>query len=365
MRRGGIFSWSLMLTGFTCTYESLFVINEICNPAVCRHDGLEIVGKSLNKSGGGWSEVLNSDMVDQSHFSIKARRGEGRRAGDAGDCLQGFGIDEFEVVDGEVGGSVGDEVGAGAFQVDARVLFSGDGEVAGGQEGPANAGGVLPLIVGQADVSGRHGESVRLANRRVVDDFDGDIQVANHAVDERQLLEVLFSKDREIRGDEVEKFEDNGEDSVEVARAAGSAKISGEQRVGDENRVIGMVEGFFFGGEGEIDSCCCAKSEVLLEGLGVVSEVADAIKLDGIDEDRDHHGSGGADQLAGMAKEGEVPFVERTHRGNKGDRGRVIFDQLFYSVDVGYGRDHVCIVVLMRRKSTKKLFESLEVMRAV
>lgn len=279
-------------------------------------------------------------MIDQSHFSVETRRGQNGWSGDAGNGLQGVGIDELKVINREAGRGFGAEVGVGALQVNGRVLFARDCEVARGHECPMNAGGVPALLRSETSIAGGKGEAVLFPHGGMADHFHRDIQVSDHPPNQGKLLEVLVSEDRKVRANQVEQLQHDGENAIEVSRSTGSAEVLGEKGFGHQDRVVAMVDRFFFRGEGEIDPFRPAKCEVFLKGLGVVGEIAHAVKLDGIYENRDHHCAVRTDQLAGFPEEGEVTFVEGTHGGDESQRPGVLRDQFLDCMDVGDGGDH-------------------------
>ena len=143
--------------------------------------------------------------------------------------MEGEGVEEFEVVDVEVGGGVFEEVVAGGVEVRGGGLFAVFGEVAGGEEGAADSGGVGAVLGGELAVAGGEGEAVGLADGGVGNDFDGDVEVADHATDEGELLVVFVSEDGEIGLEDVEEFEDDGEDAIEMSGAGGAAEVFCEE----------------------------------------------------------------------------------------------------------------------------------------
>lgn len=101
-----------------------------------------------------------------------------------------------------------------------------------------------------------------------------------------------------------------------MAGAGLSAEVLGEEGLGDGDGAVWVVEALSGGGEGDIDPFVLTFTEVFGEGLGVLGEVLGAVELDGVDEDGDDDGAGGADLAAGGAKEFEVAVVEGSHGGN-------------------------------------------------
>ncbi len=91
-----------------------------------------------------------------------------------------------------------------------------------------DGGGVLAVLGGEAAVAGGHGKAVGFADGGVGYDFDGEVEVAHHALDDGELLEVFFAEDGGVAAGEQEKFQDNGADAIEVAGSGGTAEMGGE-----------------------------------------------------------------------------------------------------------------------------------------
>jgi len=279
-------------------------------------------------------------VVDEANGTVEASGREGDGGGDFGDGLEGLGVDEFKVVDFETGEGFLEEMVAGGVEVDGRRLLSVLSEIAGGEEGAANSGGVGAVFGGELSVAGGEGESIGFTNGGVADDFDGDIEIAHHAPDEGELLEVLVSEEGDVGLEEIEEFQDDGEDAIEVTWAGGSAEVSGEERFGDESGVIGGVKVWNLRDEGEIDSFLFAEGEVVFERLGIISEILGAVELDGIDENGDGDRSAGADVPAGGPDELKVSFMQGSHGGNQGEGPGGGLEGLVERGDVREAGDH-------------------------
>src|SRR6266852_4723528 len=61
-------------------------------------------------------------------------------------------------------------------------------------------------------------QPVLLANGRHSNNVDLEIEIADHAANDRELLKILFTKHRRIRRKNVEEFRDNGANSPEMSR---------------------------------------------------------------------------------------------------------------------------------------------------
>lgn len=159
------------------------------------------------------------------------------------------------------------------------------------------------MFCGEADVSGGESESIGFTDGGKSDDFNGHIQIPNHTADKSDLLEVLVAKDGKIRLDDVEELEHYGEDSVKMTGPTRTTKVFGEQRFGNQNRVVALIERFFFRSESQINPFFFTQREVGLQGARIVVQVSNAVKLDWIDENRDGHCAGWADKSSAAANQ--------------------------------------------------------------
>jgi hypothetical protein len=72
-------------------------------------------------------------------------------------------------------------------------------------------------------------------------DAHGNIQVANHSAQNRQLLKILFAEDRGIGLDKMEQFRNDGADTGEMAGTRSSAHCRCERRFVYHNGCIGRI----------------------------------------------------------------------------------------------------------------------------
>ena len=148
----------------------------------------------------------NFDMINQPDVPIKASCCEDGGTVDFWDGLQCLGVHQLEIIDGKILWGVGEEVLSGSLKINFGFLFPISIEITGRFEGPPNSGGVLALLRAKTGISGRECETVVLPHRGVASDFHRDIEVPDHAPDNRELLEVLVSEDRNLRLEDVEEF---------------------------------------------------------------------------------------------------------------------------------------------------------------
>src|SRR5262249_11335792 len=80
----------------------------------------------------------------------------------------------------------------------------------------------------QARVPARHREAVGLADGRRPDDVDPEVEIAGHAPDHRELLEVLLAEDGDVRTHEVKELAHDRRDAAEVTGAMRTTEVAGE-----------------------------------------------------------------------------------------------------------------------------------------
>lgn len=181
--------------------------------------------------------------------------------------------------------------------------------------------GLLALGWGEVAVARAEGEAVGFADGVDADDVDGDVEVFNHAADDGELLVVFFAEDGGGGLDDVEEFEDNKTDTVEVAGAAGATEVGGEVGFDDVDGAVGEVDFVWFGCENHIDANVGAEGEVGVELAGVFGEVFFGAELGGVDKDADGDASVCAGEFFCFAHESEVAFVEGAHSRHKDEWG--------------------------------------------
>lgn len=261
-------------------------------------------------------------MIDQTNRAVKTRRCQSGGGGELGDGLQGRGVDKLEVIDAEISRSVFEKVGFCRGEIDVGGLLAGLDEVSGGGEGALDARGVGVVVGNEFAIAGGEGEAVVLADGRMTNNFDWHIEIADHAIDEGELLEVFFAENSAVGLEDVEQFQNHGEDAIEMPGAGGAAEVFGEEGFRDEDGAVGEVEFAGIGDKGEIDTFGFAGGEVVFKSFGVIKEVLGAVELDWIDENRDRDRAPGADFFTRRTEQGEVPLVERSHCRDEGEGTR-------------------------------------------
>ena len=80
---------------------------------------------------------------------------------------------------------------------------------------------------GEIGVARGDGEAVGFADGGAGDDFNGEIEVGDHASDDNGLLGVFLAEAGEVGLDDVEELGDDGADAPEVSRPGGAAEDAG------------------------------------------------------------------------------------------------------------------------------------------
>ena len=261
-------------------------------------------------------------MIDQTNRVVKARCRQSGGSGEFSDGLQGNRVDELEVVDGEISRGVAEKMGFCGVEINRGRLFAGLDEISGCGESAVDARSVGAVFWSKFAISRGKGEPVGFADGRAADNFDRKVQIADQAINEGELLEVFFAKNGTVGLEDVEQFQDDGENAVKMPGAGGSAEVFGEAGFRDENGAIGEIECVGTGDEGEIDALGFAGGEVIFKSLGVVKEVLGAVELDWIHENRDRDRALGPDFFTRRMEQGEVSLVERSHCRDEGQGTR-------------------------------------------
>lgn len=166
-------------------------------------------------------------MIDEADLAIEDGGGHDGRALDASDRFESLGIDHFQVVDSEEWGIL--EMLSGRGEERGGVAFSAAEEGAGGLECAMDSGSIRPVFGEESHIAGGHRQAIVLADRRVRDDVDGEIEVADHPANDGELLNIFFAEYGRIGLEEIEEFEYDCADAVEMSGASRTAELPGEQ----------------------------------------------------------------------------------------------------------------------------------------
>ncbi len=174
----------------------------------------------------------------------------------------------------------------------------------------------LPIGRGQEGVARRHGEAVRLPDRRHPDDGGRKIEIGGHAADDGELLPILFPEQRDIGRDLVEQFGDDSGDAIEMPRPGGTAQRIRQPRHLHAGRGARRNHGSDVRRpeDGRARRRQQRRIGRLLPGIAI--EILAHAELQRIDEDRHH-------DMVGAAPRGidqrQMAGVQRPHRRHQRD----------------------------------------------
>src|SRR5688572_10856829 len=143
------------------------------------------------------------------------------------------------------------------------------------------AGAVLRL---EQAVARAHGEAVGLAQGRAAHDLGVEEERASEALDELELLEVLFAEVRTLRAREQEELQHDGQHAVEMPRARGALELEAALALAHAITIAVGIDLLGAGQEDEVAARAAQQGEVRIERARVAGEVAGVVELRGIDE---------------------------------------------------------------------------------
>lgn len=243
---------------------------------------------------------------------------------DRGKRLEGFAGNEFEVVDAKAFGRSLKLV-ACCGEVTLGTSFSGNCEVVRREQSFAQARGVSAVFKSEVSVAGRHREAVFFPKGIGGNDFDIEGEISDHTANDGQLLVVLFSKDSEVGLDEVEEFENDGANAVEVTGAAGSAEMRSELFLKHLDGVVFGVKICGSGVKDMIHPLLTAFFEIGSECLRVILQVFWSVELQRIDKNRGNDSAFLAHGLTRFLEETGVPWVQGAHRRDESHWARPVY----------------------------------------
>ncbi|GAA3118072.1 hypothetical protein GCM10020001_042500 [Nonomuraea salmonea] len=101
------------------------------------------------------------------------------------------------------------------------------------------------------------------------EDLDGQVEVGDHAADERELLGVLLPEDREVGLHQVEQLEHDRQHAVEVPRARGPLDDAAHLAGGDGDLAVGRIHVIGGGVEDNLDAFGPAHVQIGIECTGI------------------------------------------------------------------------------------------------
>ena len=130
-----------------------------------------------------------------------------------------------------------------------------------------------PLSRRQIDVTRTQRQAVGLAHNRHADDLHRHIEIAHHALDHGELLEILAAEEGNIGLDEVEELVHHRRHPAKVAGAAGAAEDISQPFDIDPGRSISRIEGGSVRGKDEIDAGGTGEFAVALQRARIGGEI--------------------------------------------------------------------------------------------
>lgn len=282
-------------------------------------------------AGGGWercrvvpsgcgraSFLLKLDVIDEA--GLVEEHGDGCEAMvlDDRQGFQGPCICDLNVVDPAEWGVFGEVV----LDQIHHAFGTGDALAMGfpcSQECLAEGWGLEALFGAKVTIAGTHGEAIRFSNRVDAMQGDGQIEVANEAADDGELLEVLFAKDGIVRLKEIEELRYDGADAIEMARPTGTAELCGEAGLDDLDAAIRVIHLLHRRGEDYVCPCCTAFVQVVIQVAWIAIKIFVGTELEWVDEDAGGNMAMGSGHLAGRFDQGGVPRMQCPHGGNEDD----------------------------------------------
>src|SRR5712664_2151201 len=232
---------------------------------------------------GGIANWFDVQVVNEAGLADENGEERVTGAGDAGDGLEGVGVDDFGVVDGGVGLGF-NHFAQDGLQVEGIAHAGGEFGACGFERAMQNGGGTALGGI-QIRVARREREAIRLADDGADDDFGVEIEVARYLGDDTDLLRVFAAEVGKIWLDDLEQFHDDGGDAAKMAGTRAAFEAVAEPFNGDVSAEVGGVD---FGGGGQKEGVDAGGGKffgIRFEGAGIFGEVFVGAKLFGVDED--------------------------------------------------------------------------------
>lgn len=268
------------------------------------------------------NRLSHPHIVDQAGLSEK-RRCQQSRFGSPEDlrCFQRRRIDDLEIIESRE--SCDGELREKRFASRLRSREPSVGDPPGCRgEGSLQEGSLETLFGGEIDISRTQGEAVAFSYRRGTHDAQGKIEVAHHAPDYRELLEILLPEDSDIGLGQMEELRYDGADSVKMARSTCPTEPSGKSVFRDHHGALGRIHLRCRGDKDRIHPVATALLEILCKRSRIGLKIFRRPELRGIDEDRCHDIP--SPERMGFSpspvEETRVAAMECPHRGHEDAR---------------------------------------------
>ncbi len=184
----------------------------------------------------------------------------------------------------------------------------------------------MALVHVEETVAAGERQAVGLPGRLHAQDLHGEVQIAHHAADQRQLLGVLLPEQRDVGAGEVQQLGDDGEHAVEVTGPGRAFQALAHRARGDPDlrfaTGVDLVDGRR---EDHVGAGRAGHREIGVQGARVAVEVGGLPELERVDEDRDDDLAGRSDNRACGLYQGGVALVQSAHRHDDGTPGPLAF----------------------------------------
>jgi hypothetical protein len=248
---------------------------------------------------------------------VRAEAGGGddaRRAGDTVQRLQALGIDHREVFD-EVEPAVAQRLRRRRRSFGARLLSVAN-RVGDRDELPVHDQRLGAFLGAHVAVARRHREPVGLAHRRHAHDLERHGEVAHHALDDLELLVVLFAEVGAVGHRHQQELTHHRGDPLEMAGPQRTAQSVGDARDGHSRELLTGIHLVL--GRREDDAALRGAQlvEVALLVARIGGEILLRAELRRIDEDARHRNVAAIERALHQA---DMAFMQRAHRRHQPD----------------------------------------------
>ena len=148
---------------------------------------------------------------------------------------------------------------------------------------------VFPLFCCQVTVAGTQGQAIGLANNGDHFNFDGDIEIVDHLLNDANLLGVLLTEETDVGLGHVEQLQYDGGDPLEVAGPGGAFHFLFEFLHADIRLEPGRIDLRLLRNENQIDSFTPAEREILFQRPRISAEILVRTELRRVDENSYDH----------------------------------------------------------------------------
>ena len=259
--------------------------------------------------------MAKAKIINQTGVAQKHGQGDEHLSGDESEWFQRIQVHHSNIIDPE--DLDPGEVPAEQSLDGAGILFSAKDGVASLLQGSRKDRRLGPFVGRKIGVPRAHGQPVRFPDNGRAHDLDREMEIANHAPDDGELLKVLFTKYGEIGLDDEEELCHHRAHAAEMVRPAGTAKPSGKAGFLDGHRSVRIINRGDFRKENEIRPLGVASCQIRFDRARICAQIFVGSELRRVHEDTDHDATLIPDPAPGQTDQRKMPLVEGTHRGNE------------------------------------------------